>query len=564
MGESQLPVPPAQPGPSESSPLLIAEGDAIINMSDSQGTLALEDIEPPIGDDRRGRHWLAFLVLPGRIAIGALGYIAGATIARRATHSRFASVTGGIVSLILGQVLVTAAESRAQNIYEDERERAERVHNERIAWFEAIQAVGKIVDNFQQGLPRPSKIRHVYMDVSFLRMLHESRYQQHVVFAKESSPSVPDVLARGRFYLEYALATYGFFMLKVCGILHPSYQAGARGTRGIDVAKYVLGLQDQNILVSHLDGERISVPRHFVALDEKHRSIVIAIRGTNSISDVITDLLCENEPFAGGYAHRGMKKASEALYTSLLPTLRTASIKYRNHSIVVTGHSLGGGVAVLLTKILLMNGFADVKCYAIAPCPVFGPRHKIDPDWSDAVECFIHADDLVPTLCFTSARQLVHHMDHLHCLPLSVTQKKDIISRKDTSFLNELLETHKYEEAARDGNDTRPLYLPSHHGVHWLLPKNDPRRSGHRQSRRKLASNNGCAPAYIGTEEYGSYTVNTKIFERILVTPSCINSHFPNSYVSAFASLGIPFSNEPLNASLLTDYTKPWYSNELG
>ncbi|CAN8066358.1 unnamed protein product [Agarophyton chilense] len=523
----------------------------------------MENLEPPADDDRRSQRWLYFLVLPGRIAFGALSYTAGALLTKRVTHSKIASFFGGVISVFAGQFILSYGGKRAQQLVEGERERAARVHIQRMAWFEAVQAVGKIVDKFQTDLPRPEKLHHVYYDVSFARMLHESRHRELVHMAREATLSSGDLLIRGRHYLDFAIASYGYIMLSSGGVIEPSYRPQVHGFRGIDVAKYMLRLEDHQVLVSHLDGEHINVPRYFVGLDETYKTIVISIRGTSSISDLITDLLCENAPFAGGYAHSGMKDAAYALYTSLLPTLRAALQKYPRYSVVVTGHSLGAGVAILLTKILLMNSFTDVICYAIAPCPVFGPRLKIDADWSDAVECFIHADDIVPTLCYDSARKLFHQLDHLHRLPFSVQEKKEIIAKKDVKRLQEYCTSDRQIKASEKG-DCRPLYLPSHHGVHWLLPKTNAGMNERKKRRDKFKSGKEPAPAYIPTEEYDSHIVHPRHLEQMLITPECINSHFTESYVTAFAGLRLPSPKERPEAPVRKNYSTSWYSNELG
>ncbi|KAI0562015.1 Lipase (class 3) [Gracilaria domingensis] len=565
MTDPALEPPVSQPGASGSSPLLVPSSSA--NQASGYDAYPLEEdllnLEPPVNDDRRSQRWLAFLILPGRIAFGALSYTAGAILLKRTTSSKLASFVGGIFSFFAGQVLVSYGARRAQEIFETEKEEAARVHLQRMAWSEAVQAIGKIVDKFQCDLPRPERFHHVYYDVSFARMLHEDQSRQLMLSGREAAPSSLDVLVLGRHYLDYAVACYGYIMLQTGGILEPSYLPRVHGFRGIDVAKYMLRLEDHEILVSHLDGEHINIPRHFLVLDKVYKSIVISIRGTSSISDLITDLLCENAPFAGGYAHSGMKDAAEALYTSLLPRLRAALLKYPRYSLVVTGHSLGGGVAILLTKILLMNGFRGVRCYAMAPCPIFGPKHKIDPDWSDAVECFIHADDVVPTLCFDSAQNLFRQLHFLHHLPLSIQEKKEIIANRDVKKLHESCSTQR-QVMPRDNRDSKPLYLPSHHGVHWLLPKTDAGMSERKKRRETSRTGKEPAPAYIATEAYASHVVHPRLLEQMLVTPECINSHLTESYVTAFAGLDLPAPRERPEAPVRTDYARSWYSNELG
>merc|ERR1712185_132038 len=48
--------------------------------------------------------------------------------------------------------------------------------------------------------------------------------------------------------------------------------------------------------------------RHFVAIDHDGRAVVLALRGTASISDVLHDAVAFAEPFCGGLAHAGMAR----------------------------------------------------------------------------------------------------------------------------------------------------------------------------------------------------------------------------------------------------------------
>lgn len=518
---------------------------------------------PAENAERRSRaSWLGVLMLPGRIAVGALSFLAGTGISRRSGLPRAAVVLSGCVSVFLGQVFVTAVVHRARRRRDEEGARAERAREEQMAWLDAIQAVGKIVGTFSDGLRGPHAMRHIFLDTSLIRMMHDKTLRSSAL-AAASKPSTPtDALMLGRHYLDYALATYGFMMLKVLGIMDPTYNPMTEGTRGVDVAQYMLRLRPDQMLVSMLDGEGINVPRHFVALDEDQKSIVVAIRGTNSISDIITDLLCENEPFAGGYAHSGMKTAAESLFSSILPTLRSALAEHPTYSIAITGHSLGAGVAILLTKVMQLNGITDVKCYAIAPCPVFGPMHCVDSDWSDALECFVHLDDLVSKLCLSSARYLALEVEHIDALSLNVADKKHMINTQDTERLEELLLSQRERTADPREKHVQQLYIPTHHGVHWLVP--DEEDTSHFARQKGSDVDPFVGMAYVPSRRYNSFVVRPRLFEKILVTPGCVSAHFPSSYTSAFAGLDLPARQVAPPPPPKIDFSRQWYANELG
>lgn len=532
----------------------------------SVGSPGNESSIDPAEPERSGRFsWLAVLLLPGRIAAGALSFFAGTGLSKRAGLPRGATLFGGCVSVVVGQMLVSAALRHARRRCEEEDVRAAAAHSDQMAWLDAIQAVGKIVETFSDGLRGPHAMKHIFLDTSLLRILHDSSSANNLMNATKRLPSPTDALVLGRYYLDYALSTYGYMLLKLLGVMDPSFNFLVEGTRGVDVAQYFLRLRPDQILVSKLDGEGIRAPRHFVAVDEVQKSIVVAIRGTNSISDIITDLLCDNEPFAGGYAHGGMKRAAESLYTAILPTLRSALSTYPTYTIAVTGHSLGAGVAILLTKVLLMNGFTDVKCYAIAPCPVFGPLHCVDSDWSDALECFVHHHDMVAKLCLASARKLALEIEHIDELQLTVAEKKGIISSQRSEQLERMLRKHQRKSRDPREKHVEQLYIPTHHGIHWLM------RDGDGQTTTTPEETLAQAPAYVGpaylpTVPYSSYVVRPRLFERMLVTPGCVSAHFPSSYTAAFASLALPPREvrPPPLPSTLNFSNALRYDNELG
>ena len=80
------------------------------------------------------------------------------------------------------------------------------------------------------------------------------------------------------------------------------------------------------------------------------RVVLISIRGTQGLKDILTDLDGRQEPFSGGVgqAHRGFHggfKAAQAFVQRYLD-----AFYHPDHSIIVCGHSLGGAIALLLAE----------------------------------------------------------------------------------------------------------------------------------------------------------------------------------------------------------------------
>ncbi|XP_056433318.1 diacylglycerol lipase-beta-like [Gadus chalcogrammus] len=150
----------------------------------------------------------------------------------------------------------------------------------------------------------------------------------------------------------------------------------------------------------------------FVALDHKREAILVAVRGTLSLKDVLTDLSadCENLPVDGVsgtcYAHKGMSQAARYIYRKLVNDgiLNQAFAIAPEYKLVITGHSLGGGTASLLA-VLLRHSFPNLQCYAFSPPG--GLLSKALADYSkDFVVSVVLGKDLVPRLSIPNMEDL--------------------------------------------------------------------------------------------------------------------------------------------------------------
>ncbi|TPX31248.1 hypothetical protein SmJEL517_g05384 [Synchytrium microbalum] len=111
-----------------------------------------------------------------------------------------------------------------------------------------------------------------------------------------------------------------------------------------------------------------------VAVDRERRTLVIAIRGSMSISDIITDLVVESVPLPGmednTFTHGGMLSSAKRILNELQEqgVLGTMKRDYGDYDLVVVGHSLGGGTASVLTHLLRSTTeFTEAKCFVYSP-----------------------------------------------------------------------------------------------------------------------------------------------------------------------------------------------------
>ncbi|XP_034190857.1 inactivation no afterpotential E isoform X4 [Osmia lignaria lignaria] len=117
----------------------------------------------------------------------------------------------------------------------------------------------------------------------------------------------------------------------------------------------------------------------FVALDYTKKKVVVSIRGTLSMKDVLTDLNAEGEvlplspPRDDWLGHKGMVQAAEYIRKKLLEEeiisrafAKDPSRGTHQFGLTLVGHSLGAGTAAILA-ILLKQDYPDLVCFSFAP-----------------------------------------------------------------------------------------------------------------------------------------------------------------------------------------------------
>lgn len=89
-----------------------------------------------------------------------------------------------------------------------------------------------------------------------------------------------------------------------------------------------------------------------MAVDHKHKAVVLAIRGTFHTRDALTDMMANYEPFMGGFAHAGMLLAAKQKFKDLMPLLLETLKRNPGYGLIIVGHSLGAGTAALLSALI--------------------------------------------------------------------------------------------------------------------------------------------------------------------------------------------------------------------
>ena len=154
--------------------------------------------------------------------------------------------------------------------------------------------------------------------------------------------------------------------------------------------------------------------------------VILAVRGTNDLSDAIIDARCEgvrfdwggSPPAPGadngdeeggsgcGWAHRGILEAAQWLLAQVLIPLR--QLASGGHTIQLCGHSLGAGVASVLT-ILLKPHLPNVKCIGFATPSVIAGEPLLSTSYEYMTSVILRRD-AIPRATIQSIRALLSEL----------------------------------------------------------------------------------------------------------------------------------------------------------
>ena len=178
-----------------------------------------------------------------------------------------------------------------------------------------------------------------------------------------------------------------------------------------DAFKELSKTNDCDIIYANFRNELFHAP-FFLIHDHRKRTVIIAIRGTLSISDVITDMMAEcgevelDIGIKDGKCHIGILNTAENIYKTIKEgfLLEKAFEFNRNYQLVIVGHSLGAGIAAIL-GLKFLKEYPNLKCICYSP-----PGGLMTQNLIEATKSFILTvilgDDIVPRLSLRSIHSL--------------------------------------------------------------------------------------------------------------------------------------------------------------
>ncbi|XP_006637413.1 diacylglycerol lipase-beta [Lepisosteus oculatus] len=270
-----------------------------------------------------------------------------------------------------------------------------------------------------------------------LSLLHQEQdkmeqYRDPEEVVAHSPPSLPQEdlqgeLERAAHWMPFAMAAYGWPLFvysnpatglcklsgDCCRSRSPEYDIVDADHLGCHFTSmlHTTGLQYRDFIYISFHNKIYEIP-FFVALDHKKEAVLVAVRGTLSLRDVLTDLSADSEslPVDGVsgacYAHKGIMQAASYIHRKLINDgiLNQAFTIAPEYQLVITGHSLGAGAAAVLA-VLLRSSFPGLKCYAFSPPG--GLLSKSLANYSkDFTVSVVVGKDLVPRLSIPNMEDL--------------------------------------------------------------------------------------------------------------------------------------------------------------
>lgn len=222
---------------------------------------------------------------------------------------------------------------------------------------------------------------------------HAPNYRGFRLFKKEFYVYFQNILY-------YSLAPYGrkftnFAVPLRANVVDSKFSKLERGILNL------LNISPSDLLLVYLDKKDKMLA--FIVFLESDR-VVISFRGTVNPRDISFDMKFEYSEFYEGYAHDGIKRLARIFIKEHWDEIKEIMARHSKKKILVTGHSLGGGLALLVGYILLRDNLVaqgDMEVVAYSPVPVLSKN--LVAEKMDNFISFTYSNDVVPFLSYGTA-----------------------------------------------------------------------------------------------------------------------------------------------------------------
>ena len=326
--------------------------------------------------------------------------------------------------------------------------------------------------------------------------------------------------------------------------------------------KALSGLADKDIIYANFSDTITEIP-YVILLDHEWKSVVVTIRGTITLESVLTDMNVAPEALTrlgeecgfdgdGLYCHTGMLAYTEWIYRDMKRhgKLHKILAEYEGYKLRIVGHSLGAGVAAMLS-VLLRPKYPNLRCLAFSP-PGCVMSENLADDISTFTTAYVVDDDIVARTSIEGFEELRNSILEIICrikIPKHMVTKVsknyddttvdglseainhilyDKDDTKDSKFKQEIEEFQKHQIELKENNKERYIKLcPPGKIIQLFLTA--------------AVGQSECITTRNG-EEIGQYTArwaNRSDFEKIHISSHLLSDHNTNGVIYKLQELAI-------------------------
>jgi hypothetical protein len=259
----------------------------------------------------------------------------------------------------------------------------------------------------------------------------------------------------GSYFMKFSMASYGAILLQYFGYGTLNDFISIAPNRKACIS--FLNLNPEYLLAWEYESHGIfdHKPSFFACYDESTKSIILSIRGTLGLADLLTDLNSEYVPFIGGLAHAGSFHSASWIKEHFGSKIIEWIKQHNALALYITGHSLGGSIASILLMLMkeevhqIFGDPFEILCYTYGTPPCIS--HNLAAAVEPYIFTFINEYDFVPKLSYGSVqdfRELIIYGAELANNP-SFSKIEKLALMKDKR--QELKETNVHPRLATPG-----------------------------------------------------------------------------------------------------------------
>ena len=391
---------------------------------------------------------------------------------------------------------------------------------------------------------------------------HQEQQQQQHPYPKDLLHVLEDL----SHYAVYATAAYGWKMdLAFHGKFHlGDEQALIRKT----------GIRKEDILASSFKA-KAHMPVFFLVRDRERQTLVLCVRGTWSARDLLTDLCCTIDEYGGGThqsslnvttstnilqssqklaqstndgaftcpkfsAHHGMLEAAMAVALEVQDVIKKELKDNPEYSLVLVGHSMGGGVAALIAT-LWQEEFPNTSAYLFGG-PCVAPLYSLPTNNSRIINVISEGD---PFRCLslghiadlsTAVAELCEEPELRRSILMRTDGSLEDLEEQDIQFCWEVMEDLRRHNMTND-----KMYPPGRiFHVSKLLKDDDEAISDGEEFTR----NNNTRT--LRSNEIDIHEVPPQFFRDLVIGPRMfdISKHLPSLYETTLRKLIIEMEEQ--------------------